>query len=51
MLANEEVKFILAGRFGPWASSTSAQFGIQMVMVPPGVKIRDAVNQYVISSR
>ena len=51
MLANEGVKFILAGRFGPWASSTSAQFDIQMIMVPPGVRIRDAVNQYVISSR
>jgi predicted Fe-Mo cluster-binding NifX family protein len=50
-LANEGVKFILAGRFGPWASSTSAQFGIQMVMVPPGVRIRDAINQYIIGSR
>ncbi len=51
MLANEGVKFILAGRFGPWASSTSSQFGIQMIMVPPGVRIRDAINQYIIGSR
>ena len=51
MLANEGVKFILAGRFGPWASSTSNQFGIQMIMVPPGVRIRDAINQYIIGLR
>ena len=51
MLASEGVKFILAGRFGPWASSTSSQFGIQMVMVPPGVRIRDAINQYLVGSR
>ncbi|MDI6819614.1 MAG: NifB/NifX family molybdenum-iron cluster-binding protein [Candidatus Hodarchaeaceae archaeon] len=51
MLASEGVKFILAGRFGPWASSTSSQFDIQMVMVPPGVRIRDAINQYIIGSR
>ncbi len=51
MLASEGVKFILAGRFGPWASSTSSQFGIQMVMVAPGVRIRDAINQYIIGSR
>jgi len=51
MLASEGVKFVLAGRFGPWASSTSSQFGIQMVMVPPGVRIRDAIGQYIIGSR
>jgi len=51
MLANEGVKYILAGRFGPNVSVVSGQLGIQMVMVPPGVKIGDAVNQYIIGSR
>ena len=35
-LANQGVKVIVAGRFGPWASQASMQFGMQMVMVPPG---------------
>jgi predicted Fe-Mo cluster-binding NifX family protein len=51
MLANEGVKYILAGRFGPNVSAVSGQLGIQMVMVPPGVSIRDAINQFIIGSR
>jgi len=51
MLASAGVKCILAGRFGPNVSAVSGQLGIQMIMVPPGVKIRDAINQYVIGSR
>lgn len=51
MLANEGVKYILAGRFGPNVSAVSGQLGIQMVMVPPGVRIRDAINQFIIGSR
>ena len=50
-LANESVRFILAGRFGPNVSAVVGQFGIQMVMAPPGVKIKDAINQYIIGSR
>lgn len=51
MLANEGVKYILAGRFGPNVSTVSGQLGIQMVMVPSGVRIRDAINQFIIGSR
>jgi predicted Fe-Mo cluster-binding NifX family protein len=51
MLANEGVRYILAGRFGPNVSAVSGQLGIQMVMAPPGVKIKDAINQYIIGSR
>jgi predicted Fe-Mo cluster-binding NifX family protein len=51
MLANEGVRYILAGRFGPNVSAVASQFGIQMVMAPPGVKIKDAINQYIIGSR
>lgn len=51
MLANEGVKYIIAGRFGPNVSAVSDQLGIQMVMVPPGVRIRDAINQFIIGSR
>ena len=43
-LANQGVKVIVAGRFGPWASQASMQFGMQMVMVPPGIRVRDAIN-------
>jgi predicted Fe-Mo cluster-binding NifX family protein len=51
MLASEGVGYILAGRFGPNVSAVAGQFGIQMVMAPPGVKIKDAINQYIIGSR
>ena len=51
MLANEGVRYIVAGRFGPWASTASGQFGIQLVMVPPGIRVRDAINQYIIGAR
>ena len=51
MLAAEGVGHILAGRFGPNVSAVASQFGIQMVMAPPGVKIKDAINQYIIGSR
>ena len=47
MLANEGVKYIIAGRFGPNVSVVARQLGIQMVMVPAGAKIRDAVNQLI----
>ena len=50
MLANEGVRYILAGRFGPNVSAVAGQFGIQMVMVPPGMRIRDAINRYILSS-
>ena len=50
-LANESVKVIVAGRFGPWASQASIQFGMQMVMVPPGIRVRDAINGYVLGRR
>lgn len=49
MLASEDVRYILAGRFGPNVSAVASQFGIQMIMVPPGTKIRDAIKQYVLS--
>ena len=51
MLANKGVRYIMAGRFGPNVSAVASQFGIQMTMVPPGVKIKDAINQYIIGSR
>ena len=51
MLANEGVKYILAGRLGPNASSVANQFGMQAITVPPGTKVKDAINQYVLSSR
>ncbi len=51
MLAGEGVKVALAGRFGPWASTASVQFGIQLIMVPPGMKVGDAVARYVINPR
>ena len=51
MLANEGVRYLLAGRFGPNVSAVASQFGIQVIMVPPGTKIRDAIKQYVLSSR
>ncbi|RLF16366.1 MAG: dinitrogenase iron-molybdenum cofactor biosynthesis protein [Thermoprotei archaeon] len=47
-LANLGVKIILAGRFGPWASQATMQFGIQTLTVPPGIKVRDAVYRYVL---
>jgi len=50
-LANEGVKVIVAGRFGPWASQASMQFGMQMVMVPPGTPVRDAINGYILGRR
>ncbi len=50
-LANEGVKVIVAGRFGPWASQASMQFGMQMVMVPPGIRVRDAINGYILGRR
>lgn len=51
MLANEGASYLVAGRFGPNATAVAAQFGIQTVMVPPGIKVRDAVLQYVLKSR
>lgn len=51
MLANEGVKYILAGRLGPNASAVANQFGMQAITVPPGTKVIDAINQYVLSSR
>jgi len=51
MLAREGVRFIMAGRFGPNVSAVAGQFGIQMVMVPPGARIKDAINQYIIAPR
>jgi len=50
-LANEGVRVIVAGRFGPWASQACMQFGIQMVIVPPGIRIRDAINGYIFGRR
>ncbi len=49
MLANEGVRYILAGRFGPNVSAVAGQLGVQMVMTPPGMKIKDAVEQYLLS--
>ena len=51
MLANEGARYLVAGRFGPNASAVAAQFGIQTVMVPPGIRVKDAVTQYVLKSR
>jgi len=50
-LANEGVRYIMAGRFGPHVSAVAGQFGIQMIMVPPGVTVKDAINHYLIGSR
>jgi predicted Fe-Mo cluster-binding NifX family protein len=50
-LTNEEVKVIVAGRFGPWASQASIQFGIQMVIVPPGTRVKDAITGYILRRR
>lgn len=50
MLAGEGVKYILGGRFGPNVTTVAGQFGIQMVSVPSGVKIKDAINQHIIGS-
>jgi len=49
MLANEGVRYILAGRFGPNVSAVAGQLGIQMIMVPPGMKVKDAVEQYLLN--
>jgi len=49
-LANEGVRYILAGMFGPNVSAVASQLGIQMLMVPPGIKIREAIKQYVLGS-
>jgi len=50
-LANKGVKIILAGRFGPWASSTSAQFGIQISIVQPGIRVKEAVDAHILARR
>ena len=47
-LANLGVRLILAGRFGPWASQATMQFGIQTIAVPPGIKVKDAIYRYVL---
>lgn len=51
MLGNEGVKYLLAGRLGPNATLVANQFGMQVIMVPPGTKISNAINQYVLGSR
>ena len=50
-LASRGVNIIAAGRFGPWASSASAQFGIQLLIVPPGMRVRDAINAHILARR
>jgi predicted Fe-Mo cluster-binding NifX family protein len=49
-LANEGVRYILAGMFGPNVSAVASQLGIQMLTAPPGMKIRDAIKQYILGS-
>lgn len=46
-LANEGVNVVLAGKFGPHASQSLMQFGIQIIMVPPAIHVRDAINSYI----
>jgi len=47
-IANMGVRIAIAGRFGPWAYQAMTQFGIQPITVPPGIKVRDAINRYVL---
>lgn len=47
-LTSEGVTVIVAGRFGPWASQASTQLGVQIVMVPPGTRVRDAIDKYIL---
>ncbi|MGC8934173.1 MAG: NifB/NifX family molybdenum-iron cluster-binding protein [Thermoproteota archaeon] len=48
MLANEGVKIIIAGNFGPNASQVAMQLGIQTVVVPSGIKVREALDKYIL---
>ena len=48
MLANESVKIIIAGNFGPNAYQVAMQLGIQTIAVPPGIKVREALEKYVL---
>jgi len=50
-LGNEGVQVVVAGRFGPWASQASTRFGMQMVVVPPGTRVRDAIEHYILKGR
>jgi len=47
LLANEGVRFIIAGNFGPNVSQVAAQLGIQMIPVPPGIRVREAIQNLV----
>ncbi|MCS7385221.1 MAG: hypothetical protein NDF55_00580 [archaeon GB-1867-005] len=42
-LANKGVQVVIAGRFGPNASSVLQSLGIRMVTVPPNIKVKDAL--------
>ncbi len=48
MLASQGVRCLVAGRFGPNAAAVAAQFGMQTISVPPGTRIREAINSYVL---
>lgn len=50
-LAREGVRYILGGRFGPNVAAVAGQFGIKMVTVQPGVRIKEAIEQYILGSR
>ncbi len=50
-LISKGASVALAGQFGPWASSTASQMGVKLVPIPPGTKVKDAVERYLASSR
>ncbi|MCD6408738.1 MAG: NifB/NifX family molybdenum-iron cluster-binding protein [Candidatus Verstraetearchaeota archaeon] len=50
-LISKGASVALAGQFGPWASSTASQMGIKLLSIPPGTKVRDAVQRYLASSK
>ena len=45
LLANNSVNVVVAGNFGPHASTILSTLGIKALTLPPGVKIRDAINE------
>jgi len=47
MLANLGVNVVIAGNFGPNAYRVLSQLGIKALTVPPGTKVREAVNSVI----
>ena len=50
-LISKGASVALAGQFGPSPPSTASQMGIKLLPIPPGTKVRDAIQRYLASSR